>query len=225
MQRGTLEELVERQARRWQMQQRFSAPPPYLSCVALSRFPHSGAAKLAKSVAEKLDFGLFGIGVVDWIARARGIDRALVAELDERVRSTIDRYVLDSFHERRFNESQYLRSVVRIIATLGERGMAVILGRGAPFVLGPEKALRVLVVAPFERRVENLAKRESLAIAQARGRLETEDTKRQNFLAQFGVDPNDPSLYDLVVNTDSLGHDAAVALVIDALHAARDRAQ
>jgi cytidylate kinase len=224
MQRGTLEELVERQARRWEIQQRTSAPPPSLSCIALSRFPHSGAAELARSVAEKLDFGLFGIEIVDWIARARGIDRALVAELDERVRSTIDRYVLDSFHERRFSESQYLRSVVRTIVTLGERGMSVILGRGAPFVLGPKKALRVLVVAPFERRLEKLAKRESLSSVEAKLRLETEDERRQNFLAQFGVEPNDPSLYDLVVNTDSLGHDAAVTLVIDALHSVRDRA-
>ena len=118
MRRGTLEELVERQARRWEMRQQFSAPLPSLSCVALSRLPHSGAAELAKSVAEKLDFGLFGIEIVDRIARARGIDRALVAELDERVRSTIDRYVLDSFHERRFTESQYLRSVVQTIVTL-----------------------------------------------------------------------------------------------------------
>ena len=102
--------------------------------------------------------------------------------------------------------------------------MAVILGRGAPFVLDPAKALRVLVVAPLERRVEDLAERESLPFSEAKARLATEDKQRLNFLSQFGVDPNDPSLYDLVVNTDSLGHDAAAALVVDALHAARDRA-
>ncbi len=224
MQRGTLEELVERQVRRWEQQQRISVPPPTLSCVAISRLPHSGAAELAERVAKKLDFGLFGIEIVDSIARDRGIDRALVAALDERVRSTIDRYVLVGFHERRFSESQYLRSVVRTIVTLGERGMAVILGRGAPFVLDPAKALRVLVVAPLERRVEDLAERESLPFSEAKARLATEDKQRLNFLSQFGVDPNDPSLYDLVVNTDSLGHDAAAALVVDALHAARDRA-
>lgn len=225
MQRGTLEELVERQARRWELQQRFKAPTPTLSCIAISRLPHSGATELAKRVSEKLDFGFFGIEIVDRIARARGIDRALVAELDERVRSTIDRYVLDSFHERQFSESQYLRSVVRTIVTLGARGMAVILGRGAPFVLGPEKALRVLVVAPFERRVESLAKLESLPTSEARLRLATEDEQRLNFLAQFGVDPDDATRYDLVVNTESLGPDTALALVIDALHAVRDRAR
>ena len=32
----------------------------------------------------------------------------------------------------------------------------------------------------------------------------------------FGVAPNDPQLYDLVVNTATLGHDAATALVVEA---------
>ena len=223
MRRGSLEELVERQVRRWEMRQRVSAPPPSLSCVALSRLPHSGAAELAQTVAEKLDYGFFGIEIVDRIARERGIDRALVAELDERVRSTIDRYVLDSFRQRRFTESEYLRSVVRTVVTIGERGMAVILGRGAPFVLGPDKALRVLVVAPVERRVEKLAKRQGLSAAEATRRLESEDQQRCDFVAQFGVDPDDPALYDLVVNTDSLGHDAAATLVIDALRAVGGR--
>lgn len=225
MQRGSLEELVERQARRWEMRQRASAPLSSLSCVALSRLPHAGAAEIAQSVAEKLDYGFFGIEIVDRIARARGIDRALVAELDERVRSLIDRYVLDSIRDHRFNESQYLRSVVRTVVTLGERGMSVILGRGAPFVLGPKQALRVLVVAPRQRRIEKLAKREALTIAAATSRLLREDDQRQDFLAQFGVDPDDPSLYDLIVNSDSLGHDASVRLVIDAFHAARERVE
>ena len=101
--------------------------------------------------------------------------------------------------------------------------MAVILGRGAPFVLGPDKALRVLVVAPAEWRAEKLAKRQGLSPAEATRRLEREDQQRCDFVAQFGVDPNDPSLYDLVVNTHSLGHDAAVTLVIDALRAVGDR--
>ncbi len=218
MRRGSLEELVERQAPRWEMRQRAATPPPALSCVALSRLPHSGGSALAQRVAEKLDYGFLGIEIVDWIARERGIDRTLVAELDERVRSTIDRYVLDSFRQRPFPESHYLRSVVRTIVTLGERGMAVVLGRGAPFILGPEKALRVLVVAPEEQRVARLAQREGVASGEAQRRLEREDQQRREFLAQFGVDPDDPALYDLVVNTATLGRDAAVTIVIDALH-------
>ena len=219
MSHRSIEELVERQARRWELNQRAAAPRPTLPCVALSRLPHSGASALAEQVAEKLDYGFFGIEIVDRISREQGIRRQLVAELDEHVRSTIDRYVLDSFRRRSFSESDYLRLVVRTITTLGERGMAVILGRGAPFVLGPDRALRVLVVSSRARRAEQLARRHGLSPAEALRRLAGEDEKRREFLSQFKVDPDDPALYDLVVNTETLGVDGCVTLVVDALRA------
>ena len=74
-------------------------------------------------------------------------------------------------------------------------------------------------MAPTERRVARLAKREGIASSEAQRRLEREDEQRREFLAQFGVDPDDPALYDLVVNTETLGPDAAVTIVIDALGA------
>ena len=223
MQRGSLEDLVERQVRRWEMRQRLGRVPPSISCIALSRLPHAGAEELARSVADKLDYGFFGIEIVDRIARARGVHRDLVATVDERRRSAIERYVLDSFR-RRFTESDYMRALVRTIATLGEEGMSVILGRGSPFILGPEKALRVLVVAPRKQRVARLAERAGLSLREADQRLVVEDARRRAFVAQFGVDPDDASLYDLVVNTDGLGFDAAQALVIESLAAVRGRA-
>jgi cytidylate kinase len=103
---------------------------------------------------------------------------------------------------------------VRVIATLGEGGAAVIVGRGSPYVLGPELGLRVLVVAPREQRIERLAKRHDLPLAEAVTRLEREDAARRQFVARsFRVDPDDASLYDLAVNTGALGIDGAAELV------------
>ncbi len=215
----SLEELVEHQARRWEVSQRAAVRPHPQPCVALSRLPHSGAAELGRQLAAKLDYGFFGIEIVDRIAREEGLQRKLVAELDERARSAVERYVLDGIRGRRINESDYLRLVVRTIVTLGEQGMAVILGRGAPFVLGPERALRVLVVASAGARAERLARRKKLSTGEARARLAREDAQRLEFLSQFAVDPDDPSIYDLAVNTETLGIDAGVALVLEALRA------
>ena len=45
-----------------------------------------------------------------------------------------------------------------------------------------------------------------------------EDVARRQFIARsFHVDPDDASLYDLAVNTASLGIDGAVDLVVEAL--------
>ncbi len=210
-------EQIERQARRWEIQKRVAEPRPPAPCIAISRLPGSGADRLGRSVAEKLEYGFFGIEIVDQIAREQHIRRRLIDGLDEHVRTAIERYVSDAFRTRAITESEYLRHVVRAVTTLGERGSAVILGRGAPFILPPERALRILVVAPDDARAARIAREQSLSPKEVRAELARQDADRIEFLRRdFGVSPNDPRLYDLVVNTASLGQDAAAALVVEA---------
>jgi cytidylate kinase len=213
-----LEDLVERQVRLWEAERQVHAPPPRGPCIALSRQPGAGAAELGRRVAELLDYGFFGIEIVDRIARELGVQRRLVEGLDERVSSGIERYVADAFRTRPFTETDYLRAVVRTIATLGERGRAVILGRGAPHILPPTRALRVLVVAPREARIARIARDEGLAPREAGEVVAQRDAERLRFLRHdFGVEADDPTLYDLAVNTETLGLEASASLVIDAL--------
>jgi cytidylate kinase len=210
--------LINRQIRRWEVQRRAEGPPARPPCIAVSRLPRSGGAQIGQRVAELLDYGFFGSEIVDRIASERGIQRQLVEGLDERIHGTIDRFVADAFRDRPFTESDYLWHVVRTIATLGNRGMAVILGRGAPFILAPERALRVLVVAPTPVRIERLAKAEVLGPERAAEVLAQEDKRRREFLRhQFGVQQDNPRLYDLTVNTGTLSIDAAAEIVVDAL--------
>jgi cytidylate kinase len=219
--RGSIESIVSLQVQRWEALQRVHRPEPRLPCIALSRLPYSGGGELGRRVAERLDYGLFDREMIDEIEREQGVQRRLLEGLDERFRNAIDRYVTDAFRGRSFRESEYLKHVVRTITTLAERGMAVLVGRGAPFVVEPDLGLRVLVVAPVVFRVERLAKARDLPVEEARDKLADEDRRRRDFVRhQFHLDQQDPVLYDLVVNTGTLSMDGAVRLVLDAL---RDR--
>ncbi len=213
----SIQELVDRQGRRWELERlrTTSGPAP---CVALSRLPRSGATELGHIVADKLEFGFFGIEIVEHMARELGMQRQMLALLDEHVRNVIDRYVADSFRRKALTESTYLRQLLRTLTTLGEGGGAVILGRGSPYVLRPERTLRVLVVAPRSYRLARLAAETQLGEKEAEEQLEQEDAERREFIGhQFGVNPDDPTLYDLVVNTEALGLDGASTLIVDAL--------
>ncbi len=213
----SINELVERQGRRWELERR-RPTLPNTPCVALSRLPHSGGAELGQRVANKLEFGFFGIEIVERMAQELGIQSQLVAMLDEHVRSSVERYVADSFRRGALTESVYLHQLMRTLATLGEGGHAVILGRGSPYVLRPERTLRVLVVAPRDYRLERLAKETGLDADAADKRLEREDAERREFIEHhFGVNPDDSTLYDLVVNPATLGFDTACSLVVSAL--------
>jgi len=213
-----VEILIDRQMRRWALQHASEGSSVRPPCVALSRLPHSGAAEIGRRVAERLDYGFFGREIVDQVAGERGIQRQLVAGLDEKIHGTIDRYVADTFRVRAFTESDYLRHVVRTIATLGDRGMAVILGRCATFILSPARALRVFVIASSSARIDRLAETRGLSHEQAVACLAEEDEERREFLQhQFGAAVDDPLQYDIALNAGTLGIDAAVDIVIAAL--------
>jgi cytidylate kinase len=211
--------LVREQIQRWQLREErggsdLSRGSP---CIAISRLHGSGGAEVGRRVAERLGFGFFDREIVNHIAREEGVQRWLVEDVDEHVRTAIDRWVLDAFRGRRFSESDYLRGVVRAVATLAERGAAVVLGRGSPFLLSSDRALRVLVVAPKATRVERFAKEHGCTSEEAAERLVRKDAERREFLARsFDVAPDDPTLYDLVVNSATLGAESAGDLIVEA---------
>jgi cytidylate kinase len=154
--------------------------------------------------------------MVDEIAREQGLDHWLVAGLDERVRTAIDRFVGDTFSRLQFRESDYLRHVTRAVATLGRRGSAVIIGRGAPYILSPEDSLRVLLVAPRPTRLERYAEVRELPADRAEQVLARAEEQRSEFLQkQFGVRQDDPVLYDLVLNTATLGFERAAHVIVE----------
>jgi cytidylate kinase len=214
----SIDRLVDHQIRRWHVEAQRQQPRRPRPCVALSRLPGSGADEFGQRLAERLGYAFFDIELVDHIARDAGIQRELVANMDERVRGAVEA-MLDGLRNRPalFSESDYVSRLVRVIATLGEGGSAVIVGRGSPYILGPDWALRVLVVAPRAERIERFAKEHDLAVAEAEAQLEREDSARRQFIERsFRVDPDDASLYDLVVNTGSFGIDGCVMLALDA---------
>lgn len=216
----SLGDLVTAQVLRWQAQERRPPAPNKRPCIAISRLPGSGAAELGQRVADALGYGFFDIEIVDQIARASGTRRELVADLDERVRAGIERWVADTLRVHAFDESDYLRELLRTLATLSERGQAVVLGRGAAFVLPAERTLRVLVVAPRAARREQLAKTRGLQAHEAEAQLAREDAERLAFLRKnFKHEPDEPSHYDLVVNTETLGAESAADLVLAAFRA------
>ncbi len=208
--------LVDEHVARWEIARRSTGTEHRSPCIALSRLPGSGGAELGQKVAEQLDYSFFGIEIVDQIAREQHIQRELLAGLDEHVRTAIDRYVLDAMR-RPYTEGDYLRHVVRTVTTIAARGGAVFLGRGAVFILPPERALRVLVVAPRAGRIERIAKTNRLTPEQAALQLEQQENERREFHRHhFRVDPDDADAYDLTVNTGTLGLDVATSLVVEA---------
>jgi cytidylate kinase len=213
---GRLADLVDRQARRWEIDRGAGMPHPGGAVVALDRLPGSGGAEVAERVAAWLDYGLFGATEIERLAEDRALGDRLAAGLGTAGREAIERRVAGLLAGRGADEDFAAR--LRVAVLVAERGMAVLLGHGAALMADRARALCVLVVAGIAARAARVGTVERLAEEPARARLAERDAARAAYLARhFGGAADDPSRFDLVVNTDTLRVEGASALVVDAL--------
>jgi cytidylate kinase len=115
----------------------------------------------------------------------------------------------------------YLDLTRGVILDYAQQGNTVIVGRGGQMILRRlPGVLHVQVVGKFEDRVGNICEREGVKWREAAYRLRQADEERAAYMRRFyGVDWLDPGLYDLVLNTDQIPDEAALAMIILAAEA------
>lgn len=117
-------------------------------------------------------------------------------------------------------QARVLAGLRHVILRIGREGRAVLVGRGANFLLRPAGGLRVRTVGPAAERAETLARVEGIAIDEARRRVAESDAAQRAFVRQaFQRDIEDPAGYDLVLSPLALGLPAAAAAVLAAARA------
>lgn len=76
--------------------------------------------------------------------------------------------------------------------------------------------LKVRIIANCDDRVKEEMKRENISEKEARYILAKDDQERRNWsLHLYGIDTNDPSLYDILIHIDNLSVDDAVDILLD----------
>jgi cytidylate kinase len=215
----TVQQIVEEQVHRWQiLMAEKQASPPGVNVISISREPGSGGRILAAKLAEALGFDIFHQEVIHQMAESAKVDARLLETLDEKGVSVLEEAVSAVVEEHHLWPDEYLKHLMKIISVIGEHGRAVIVGRGANFVLGPEKCLRVRVVAPQKLRMERVCKAFGISKEDCRRRLLRTESNRRAFVRKyFNADIADPLNYDLIINTAQMDMEKAVAIIRGAL--------
>ena len=186
---------------------------PYLS---ISRLPFSKGDEVARLCAERLGWVLFDREIVDFIAQDAKTLGKFVSSLDERVQNTMNDWIQTALDTRSMGHMAYLRHLKRVLMTIALHGNAVILGRGANFILPPEAGLRVMVNVNSSRRVGNLAEAHELSVSEAKRELRRLDEQRRDFLrTHFLSAGQEMDHYDLIVNLEQMRPDEAATLIVD----------
>ena len=215
----SIPKIIEEQVNRWQLTRKKEAPEKEgVSIVTLSREPGSGGRIIAGRLAEKLSIDIFHQEVIHQIAKSADVSETVLETLDERGLNTLEHWVSSLVHERHLWPDRYMQHLMKVIGTIGSHGRAVIVGRGANFVLPPEKRFAVRIVAPQAWRIENVTKEFDISLEEARRRVLRTDSDRKAFIRKyFNADIADPTNYDLVINTATLHLDDAVNVISAAL--------
>jgi cytidylate kinase len=175
--------------------------------ITFSRKMGANGSEIARQVAEKLEYNFYDTEAIEKAAREMGFLES-VKEIDKKAPSLFQRV----FSHKPTIELDRLTSV---IYELAQKGDAVFLGRGSQILLKSFNcALHIRVVASLEKRVQNLLER-GFHREVALKAIEQTDHERGSFIKfAFGVDWENPNLYDVILNMDKLSVQLAVNIVI-----------
>lgn len=210
----TLSGLVEEQINKWQSNRKRKYKKPIRPVITISRLPGCNAWNIAKQISTNLETDFFDQEIVDEIARNADVNRRVVETLDEQDNSIVLEWLSTLTAERHLWAYEYLDQLTKLIGTIGAHGHAVILGRGASYILPKEICLRVLVVAPLELRIKNVREAYGVSEKVARQNVMGIGSDRVAFVRRyFQADMLDPVNYDLVFNTEMNEQDTIVEMV------------
>lgn len=204
-----------------------------------------GAADgLGRAVAERLGYRYVDEEIVERAARIAQVDPSVVAAT-ERKQSLLARVmeamssgavlgnslalaggVLPEAGRRAVAgaSGEDLRLLIRAaILEVAKTGDAVIVSHAASLALADDPgALRVLVTAPQDVRTERVAATSGSPATEASALVARSDEGRRAYLRKFyDVREELPTHYDLVLNTERLGAEVAVELIVAAFRGAQ----
>ncbi|HOX26917.1 MAG TPA: cytidylate kinase-like family protein [Candidatus Krumholzibacteria bacterium] len=229
MSRAVIETLIQRQLHQYnryksalQKAQPEQPKPERGPVVTISRMAGCNARDIAAALGERLGVQVWGRELVDQIASDAGLRRDVVALLDENLVSSVDAWVRGMLGRKLFMRDDYALTLARTIRTLAETGGAILVGRGAGFILGDQADLRIRLVASDRHRIENLQAWRELDPDAARESMHRTDAARAAFVrSYFQSEVDDPRNYDLVINSERHTLEAIVDACLRLLEARR----
>jgi cytidylate kinase len=205
-----IETFIKDQIEKWKSKTQSQVP-----VITISSQPGSGGRVVAQGLAKRLLIDLFDRDIVKEIAESAHISSAVIESMEKERLTGVKDFIASLVDDRYLWPGVYLDHLMKVVAAIASHGNAVIVGRGANFLIPAKDRMAIRVIAPFDVRVQNVAKKFRVTRDEARRRVIHRENRRTAFIRQsFNADAADPNNYDMVINTGRGDMDAAVGAVI-----------
>lgn len=218
----SIDKFVKDQVKKWEKQftDKKAKAEAQIPVITLAMEPGSGGSLIAEKVAQRLGFHWFHRDIVQQIAKTAKIRSTVINTLEKERLSGIKDFVSSLMEDQYIHPDTYLKHLLVVVSTIAKHGRAVIVGRGANFILPAEDIFSVRVICPLEKRVREVALAYRVSTEEAKRRVIQRESRRKAFVRRtFNADISDPIHYDLIINTGKISIDAAVETVIAAVMA------
>jgi Cytidylate kinase len=200
---------------------------PQQPSITISRETGSGAVTIAQMLVERLNAVSKSSDMAGWMVFDRNLATRVLA--DHELSQNLERFMVEDarlpveaiveellgLHPSQWT---FVQQTTKTILRLASLGRTILVGRGAevitsrlPFVF------HVRLVAPLEKRIQHASQYYSLTEEEAAKMIKETDHARRRYLRRyFDAEPDNPLLYDLVLNTGRLGFVRTAELIAQA---------
>ena len=196
--------------------------------ITIEREYGCGAASIAAQLAKRLGWKLWDHLLTEEVARLANVERSAVKRCDERMDSRLHRFAKAFWrgsYERNsgalgsqvFDTDRMMSMMQEIMDKIGREGNAVIVGRGAPYLLreNPE-AFHVFLYAPRSEKIRRIVA-DGHSREEALEQVDTVDRERIAYVKHyFNADWPTRSLYHIMVNT-AVGNEPVIQTILDTM--------
>ena len=184
-----------------------------MAILVISHQMGAGGPEIGMALAQRLGYRYVNQELLLDAARRYGLAEEKLSHLEESKPTLFERFDTETRH--------HITVLQTTLLEFAELDNCVLMRGGGQWLLrGVPHALRVRLIAPFEHRVKQWLKRTAemtgetpsqRAAADFVRRDDSEKAGRMRYL--YEVDIADPTLYELIVNSEKLRHDAVVDLL------------
>ena len=195
----------------------------------------SGAPEIGKLVADKLQIDYIDREIIAKVAARLNLEEEEIIEketpptgLQSRIAEALARgfTVGDGIQgvylpmwQIPLDNNRYLETLTSFITELAKDHAAVIFGRGGQYILkNHPRSLHISTVAPLNLRIQRVMESMKINEIMAKQEIAHYDGSAREFIKRyFGAEMEDPTQYDLTINTERYSFNEAASIIIESL--------
>ena len=180
-----------------------------------------GEENLIPAIEKTLNWKVYGRNLLDHIADRDYLSRGFIETLDEHHINLLDQWITYLIRAGAILPNDYIVKLSKMMRVIVSHESAIFVGRGANYILGEKnEGLFIKLTAPFDYRVQHIARLKNLTEKKAETLIRTIDVERREFIQQyFKRDQEEPSHFDIIFNTKTVPADAICGLLVGLLKA------